>query len=187
MAKNLWMEQSSHTQHLQSTNQSCNLKEPPLIIQGTPFATRSIFEKPFLTRSSFKNKSDLAVDKMTAAFATESEIKVTLSAFPWCHSCASSVLWAGLVWGLQSPQGPARTPQPGPPSQDPHPMEESQAKPSCAKDLFCAKQSSTFTSHLRNPKGLFGFGVFFFCREKVFLFYFAKIAFDFYSAVPKQG
>lgn len=41
---------------LQSTVQSCNLKEPPLIIQETLFATRNIFEKPFLTPRPFKNK-----------------------------------------------------------------------------------------------------------------------------------
>lgn len=144
------MEQSSHTQHPQSTDQSCNLEEPPLIIQETLLAKRNIFEKPFLTPSSFKNKSDLAVDKMTAAFAMESDIKASLSAFLWCHSHASSALWAGLMWGLQGPQGPARIPQPGPPSLDTNPMVESQAKPSCAKDLLCEKQSLTFISHLWN-------------------------------------
>lgn len=42
----------------------------------------------------------------------------------------------------------------------------------------------------RAPKGIVWvwglFGVFF-CREKVFLFYSAKIPFNSYSAVPKQG
>lgn len=62
--------------------------------------------------------SDPAVDKMTVVFAMESEIKVTLSAFPRCRSCASSALWAGLMWGLQGRQGPARTPEPGHRSRD---------------------------------------------------------------------